>query len=132
VWFSIKELSKLTPPTEAEVRAHRRKYPWGSGEPLPQPRPTGELRLEIDQYPRVSLRHRYHDLRRSALEEQLNAVVVGIVRMAVAMRNEHARELRRSVGTDVPNVAGRKPSDSANYSGKISFIFDGHQPLAVA
>ena len=91
VWFSIRELSSITPPTEAEKRAHHRQFPWG-GDPPPRPRPNGELRLEIDQPPRVYSRYRFRDLKRGRIEDQLNGVMVAIIQMAVGVQADQLQE----------------------------------------
>ena len=91
VWFSIRELSSITPPTEAEKRAHHRKFPWG-GDPPPRPRPNGELRLEIDQPPRVYSRYRFRDVKRGRIEDQLNRVMVAIIQMAVGVQADQLQE----------------------------------------
>ena len=91
VWFSIREMSRITPPTEEDIRAHHRKFPYG-GDPLPRPRPTGELRLELDQPPRVYSRYRFRDLKRGPIEEQLNGVMVAIAQMAVGVQADKLNE----------------------------------------
>lgn len=100
VWFSVIELSKTVPPMESEIRAHRRKFPYGVGDPPWQTRPSGALRLEISHHLGVSLRRRWTDSDKVSLEDQLNGVLAGMVRIAGALR-ENALYWARSMRKDV-------------------------------
>lgn len=91
VWFSIREISRMGPPTADEIRAHRRKFPWG-GTPSPRPEPNGVLLLELDRFPRVHARHRFKDLARGAIETQLNDVMIAIINMADGIRADQLEE----------------------------------------
>jgi len=97
VWFSIREVSRMGPPTPDEVRAHHRQYPWG-GNPPPRPEPNGVLLLELDRHPRVNARYRFKDLKRGPIETQLNNVMIAIIEMADGIRADQldrALERRR-------------------------------------
>lgn len=100
VWFSIVELPKAVPPTEAEIRAHRRRFPYGVGGPPWQTRPSGVLRLEISHHLGVSLRRRWTDSGKASLGDQLNSVLAGAVRIAGSLR-ENALHWARSKRRDV-------------------------------
>ncbi len=86
VWFSVVELSTMVAPTEVEIRAYRRQFPGVSGEPPWQKKPSGELRLEITHHLGVALRRRWTDSEKQRLEDQLNGVLTGMVRIASALR----------------------------------------------
>jgi hypothetical protein len=87
VAFSVTETSRQEPPSEADIRAWRRQYPYGIGGPPPRPVPDGQLVLEIASHPWVSTRRRFRDSEKKPLEDQLNAVIVACVRMAAGLRN---------------------------------------------
>jgi hypothetical protein len=100
VWFSVIELSRTVPPTQAEIRAHRRQFPYGVGDPSWQKRPSSALRLEISHHLGVSLRRRWTDSDKAPLEDQLNGVLAGMVRIAGALRENAlywARSRRRNI-----------------------------------
>ncbi|MGE5362163.1 MAG: hypothetical protein ACM3NQ_24360 [Bacteroidales bacterium] len=100
LWFSVIELPKDVPPTEAEIRAHRRQFPYGIGDPPWHKRPSGALRLEISHHLGVSLRRRWTDSDKAPLEDQLNSVLAGMVRIAGALR-ENALYWARSRRKDI-------------------------------
>jgi hypothetical protein len=87
VAFSVAEMSRQEPPSEADIRAWRRQYPYGVGGPPPRAVPDGQLELEIASHPWVSTRRRFRDSEKKPLEGQLNAVIVACVRMAAGLRN---------------------------------------------
>jgi hypothetical protein len=87
VAFSVIETSRQEPPSEADIRAWRRQYPYGVGGPPPRPVPDGQLVLEIASHPWVSTRRRFRDSEKKPLEDQLNAVIVACVRMAAGLRS---------------------------------------------
>lgn len=87
VAFSLTEAGRQAPPTDAEVKAWRKQFPYGIGGPPPRSVPNGELTLEIASHPWVSTRRRFRDSPKKPLGEQLNAVIVALVRMAAGLRN---------------------------------------------
>jgi hypothetical protein len=91
VWFSIREVSRMGPPSPEEIRAHHREFPWG-GDPPPRPEPNGVLLFELDRFPRVNARYRFKDLKRRPIESQLNSVMVAIIQMADGIRADQLRE----------------------------------------
>jgi hypothetical protein len=86
VAFSLVEEGEYAEPTESEIRAWRRQYPYGSGGPPSRKKPNGKLRLQLASHPWVSTRRKFHDLAGKPLEEQLNAVIVAFARMAGGLR----------------------------------------------
>jgi len=94
VWFSIVELSESVPPTEQEVRAHRRQFPRVYGDAPWHVRPSGLLRLELSHHLGVSFRRRWTDCDKAPLQDQLNAVLAGMVRIAGALREDALRSAR--------------------------------------
>lgn len=93
VWFSIREVSRMGPPTPEEIRAHHREFPRG-GDPPPRPEPNGVLLFELDQHPRVNARYRFKDLKRGPIETQLNEVMASIIQMADGIRADQLQEAR--------------------------------------
>jgi hypothetical protein len=86
VAFALVEDGEYKPPTESEIRAWRKQYPYGSGGPPARKKPNGKLRLQIASHPWVNTRRNFHDLAGKPLEEQLNAVIVAFARMAGGLR----------------------------------------------
>ena len=54
--------------------------------------PAGELLLEIHSHPWVTTRRNFRDTEKKRLEDQLNAVIVGFVRMAAGLRSHALKE----------------------------------------
>ena len=67
-------------------------YPYGTRGPPPRSVPGGELLLEIHSHPWVTTRRNFRDTERKRLEDQLNAVIVGFVRMAAGLRSYALKE----------------------------------------
>lgn len=86
VAFSLVEDGEYAPPTESEIRAWRKQYPYGSGGPPSRKKPNGKLLLQIASHPWVSTRRNFHDLAGKPLEQQLNGVIVALARMASGLR----------------------------------------------
>jgi hypothetical protein len=61
-------------------------------------KPCGRLAVEIQEEPRLwgSHRRRWHDTEKHALEAQLNDVVVGLLKLTDAVREQKAREEREA------------------------------------
>ena len=87
VSFAVTESGRDAPPTPADIRAWRKQYPYGTGGPPPRLVPAGELLLEIHSHPWVTTRRNFRDTEKKRLEDQLNAVIVGFVRMAAGLRS---------------------------------------------
>jgi hypothetical protein len=83
---------RLLAATPADIRAWRKQYPYGTGGPPPRSVPGGELLLEIHSHPWVTTRRNFRDTEKKRLEDQLNAVIVGFVRMAAGLRAHALRE----------------------------------------
>lgn len=92
VSFAVTESGRDAPPTPADIRAWRRQYPYGTGGPPPRMVPAGELLLEIHSHPWVTTRRNFRDTEKKRLEDQLNAVIVGFVRMAAGLRSHALKE----------------------------------------
>jgi hypothetical protein len=92
VAFSIVESGRQEPPTESDIRAWRKQFPYGYGGPPPRSVLSGELVLEIASHPWVSTRRRFRDSEKKPLDDQLNAVIVAFVRMATGLRNHALKE----------------------------------------
>ena len=85
------------------IRARRAAHPgrhpslaqavplWNRGPP-PRLVPAGELLLEIHSHPWVTTRRNFRDTEKKRLEDQLNAVIVGFVRMATGLRSHALKE----------------------------------------
>jgi hypothetical protein len=92
VSFALSESGQQAPPTPADIRAWRKQYPYGTGGPPPRLVPAGELLLEIHSHPWVTTRRNFRDTEKKRLEDQLNAVIVGFVRMAAGLRAHALKE----------------------------------------
>lgn len=108
VAFSLIESGRQAPPTESEARAWRKQFPYGSGGPPLRSVPNGELVLELASHPWVSTRRRFRDSPKKALEEQLNAVLVAMVRMAAGLRNY---ALKQAIEERQKRLADRRRRD---------------------
>jgi hypothetical protein len=86
VSFAVSESGRQAPPTSDDIRAWRKQHPYGTGGPPPRSVPGGELLLEIHSHPSVTTRRNFRDIEKKRLEDQLNAVIVGFVRMAAGLR----------------------------------------------
>ena len=86
VSFAVSESGRDAPPTPADIHAWRKMYPYGTGGPPPRSVPGGELLLEIHSHPWVTTRRNFRDTEKKRLEDQLNAIIVGFVRMAAGLR----------------------------------------------
>lgn len=86
VSFALSESGQQAPPTPADIRAWRKQYPYGTGGPPPRLVPAGELLLEIHSHPWVTTRRNFRDTEKKRLDDQLNAVIVGFVRMSAGLR----------------------------------------------
>jgi hypothetical protein len=94
VSFALSESGQQAPPTPADIRAWRKQYPYGTGGPPPRLVPAGELLLEIHSHPWVTTRRNFRDTEKKRLEDQLNAIIVGFVRMAAGLR---AHAIKRAI-----------------------------------
>ena len=92
VSFAVSESGRQAPPTPAEIRAWRKQYPYGTDGPPPRSVPAGELLLEIHSHPWVTTRRNFRDTEKKRLEDQLNRVIVGFVRMAAGLRAHAIKE----------------------------------------
>src|SRR5262245_58291587 len=92
VSFAVTESGRDAPPTPADIRAWRKQYPYGTGGPPPRLVPAGDLLLEIHSHPWVTTRRNFRDTEKKRLEDQLNAVIVGFVRMAAGLRSHALKE----------------------------------------
>jgi len=92
VSFAVTESGRDAPPTPADIRAWRKQYLYGTGGPPPRLVPAGELLLEIHSHPWVTTRRNFRDTEKKRLEDQLNAVIVGFVRMAAGLRSHALKE----------------------------------------
>lgn len=92
VSFAVTESGRAAPPTPADIRTWRKQYPYGTGGPPPRLVPAGELLLEIHSHPWVTTRRNFRDTEKKRLEDQLNAVIVGFVRMAAGLRSHALKE----------------------------------------
>jgi hypothetical protein len=109
VSFALSESGKQAPPTPADLRAWRKQYPYGTEGPPPRLMPGGELLLEIHSHPWVTTRRNFRDTEKKRLEDQLNAVIVGFVRMAAGLR---AHALKEAIERRQKARAERRRSDA--------------------
>jgi hypothetical protein len=119
VAFSMIELRREVPPTATDIRAWRKQWPYGVGDPPHRVEPSGELSLEIGDHPRVITRRRFRDSEKKSLEEQLSNVMTAFAKMAAGLRAaalEHAKKYRQRA------IASRRQRDEE--SKRKSFELD--------